>query len=244
MNCTACHNSFPVDSGDGELTLSGVPATYSPGTDYMLTIHLEDPDQIRWGFEMTVITEDGDEGGVLASLDSLTQVSGTPEDGDRDYIKHTLEGTQLDEEAGEWTIQWTAPAEGTGEVTFYLAGNAANGNFNNQGDYIYLLNQATSEAALGVDAPVAAVAPLLRAYPNPLRATRALQLTLDVAEPGALDIRVFDAGGREVLATRGSVDAGTHVVPLRVQDLAPGRYFVRAAWPGAAPQMVPVTLVR
>jgi len=244
-NCTVCHTSFPVNSGDGELTLSGVPADYSPGVDYTLTIDLVDPDQARWGFEMTVITDAGDEGGILTSLDSFTQVSGTGGDGDRDYIKHTFDGTQAGESAGQWTVEWTAPDEGTGMVTFYLAGNAANNNGNNQGDYIYTINQSAGEATVGVGAPVVSVAPLLRAFPNPLRAAASsLQLSLDVTSAGPLDVRVFDAGGREVLARRGAVEVGTQVVPLRVSDLAPGRYFVRAAWPGAAPQMVPVTLVR
>lgn len=243
-NCTVCHTSFPVNSGDGELTLSGVPTDYSPGVDYTLTIDIVDPEQMRWGFEMTVITDAGDEGGVLAALDGNTQVSGTGGDGDRDYVKHTFTGTQAGETAGQWTVQWTAPDEGTGMVTFYLAGNAANNNGNNQGDYIYTIDQTIGEATVGVGAPVVSVTPLLRAFPNPLRAASSLQLSLDVTRAGTLDLRVFDAGGREVLARRGVVDVGTQVVPLRVQDLAPGRYFVRATWPDAAPQMVPVTLVR
>jgi hypothetical protein len=64
------------------------------------------------------------------------------------YVNHTSAGTNLgDPNGNSWAFDWTAPGAGGGDVTFYLAGNAANGNFNNQGDYIYSHEMVASEAA-------------------------------------------------------------------------------------------------
>ena len=56
LNCTSCHSSFPVNSGNGTLTLLDAPVSYTPGETYLLTVRLEDPNQRRWGFEMTSIS--------------------------------------------------------------------------------------------------------------------------------------------------------------------------------------------
>ena len=44
----------------------------------------------------------------------------------------------------QWTFKWTAPTNDVGPITFYAAGNAANGDFSTSGDYIYT-QKATSE---------------------------------------------------------------------------------------------------
>ena len=42
-NCTACHSTFPLNSGSGMLSLAGLPASWQPGADYDLTLSLSDP---------------------------------------------------------------------------------------------------------------------------------------------------------------------------------------------------------
>ena len=59
-----------------------------------------------------------------------------------DYIKHTLAGTGN----SSWKVQWTAPSKAVaGPVTFYAAGNDANGDGSNQGDTIYTVTQTITE---------------------------------------------------------------------------------------------------
>jgi hypothetical protein len=140
-DCTACHASFPLNSGDGLLELVGLPSSYQSGQTYPLTVRLRDPGQQRWGFELTVL-DDADfyaQGGSLAVTDSAhTQLSEDYE-GTEDYLKHTLNGTYNGTPDGPvtWDFDWTAPDPGVSSVTFYVVGNAANGDFDSTGDYIY-----------------------------------------------------------------------------------------------------------
>jgi hypothetical protein len=121
--------------------LHGLPSSYQSGQTYPLTVRLRDPGQQRWGFELTVL-DDADfyaQGGSLAVTDSAhTQLSEDYE-GTEDYLKHTLNGTYNGTPDGPvtWDFDWTAPDPGVSSVTFYVVGNAANGDFDSTGDYIY-----------------------------------------------------------------------------------------------------------
>jgi len=236
-DCTVCHSNFPVNSGDGILSLEGVPAGYSPGASYLLTVRLTDPGQSRWGFEVTALDPDGNEGGVLVATSDSVQVSGDPSDGERDYLKHTLLGTRPGTASGRWLVGWDAPPVDVGPVTFYLAGNATNDNGSTAGDYVYTV-VATTDGTVGV-APVAAVAPTLRAIPNPLRAGR--EGVVLVGSRVGEWVQVFDASGRQLQAMR--IGSGPDAARITLGDLAPGRYFLRVESPGGRVRVAPVTLL-
>jgi hypothetical protein len=139
MNCTICHVDFEANSGDGLLELLGLPATYMPGANYPVTVRLRDPGQQRWGFELTSLAAGNNQAGSFALLDAIrTQISDNPGT-DPDYVKHTTTGTDFPTPDGpvSWTFTWTAPA--SGEATFYLAGNAADGTKDPGLDYIYTI---------------------------------------------------------------------------------------------------------
>src|SRR5262245_20108454 len=40
ITCVSCHNSFPLNSGPGALSLTGLPANYSPDQELALTLAL------------------------------------------------------------------------------------------------------------------------------------------------------------------------------------------------------------
>ena len=140
-NCTACHFDADVNSGDGALALLGLPFEYTPNQVYTLTLELSDPDQQRWGFEITVLDVDDvlAQGGQLIVTDAIdTQIS-EDSGGTVDYLKQTFDGTREGTIDGpvSWTFDWAAPDATQDGVTFYLAGNAGDGNFSLTGDYIY-----------------------------------------------------------------------------------------------------------
>lgn len=142
-NCTACHSSFPVNSGSGSLKLELVGATtYTSGTQYQIKVTLADPSAQRWGFELssrqansastaagTLALASPTETTLLAAnnVQYVTQTTQSGADG-------THQGTTG---STSWTVNWTAPNTSTGPVTFYVAGNAANGNSAPTGDRIY-----------------------------------------------------------------------------------------------------------
>src|SRR5215831_3924585 len=147
-DCTSCHDSFGVANvGAGRVTIGSDPGVYQPGQSYTLTVTVQDPKGHRWGFEMTAIDNSGAPAGTFSPLDSNTlTLSGGPALMGRQYIQHTDEGTFLGTTVGHtWQMRWTAPSSDIGTVRFFAAGNAANGDCTNQGDYIYTTT-ATSES--------------------------------------------------------------------------------------------------
>jgi glucose/arabinose dehydrogenase len=138
LDCSECHTT-PAQSA-GTLTLN-VPPHYSPGQTYDITVTHASADQtrIRWGFELTALDSADEKAGTLAPEDTFTQVrNGEGPFPSRQYIEHTLAGTFEGQHNGaSWTFKWTAPDTDVGPVTFYVAGNQANGDHNSSGDNIY-----------------------------------------------------------------------------------------------------------
>src|SRR5918911_819214 len=148
LDCSDCHTT-PAQSS-GTLTLS-VPDKYTPGQTYDITVtHASgDATRVRWGFQMTALDPADQKAGAFAPADDLTRVVGG--EGPfpaREYIEHTSKGTFPGQQNGaNWTFKWTAPTEDVGPVTFYLAGNQANGDGNSSGDNIYFtFKSATFQA--------------------------------------------------------------------------------------------------
>src|SRR5262249_61152745 len=99
-----------------------------------------------FGFRGMALTESGREAGTLIVTDSAR--TRTETGGGRTYIEHTFAGTAPSAtNQGSWTFRWRAPATGAGRVTFYAAGNAANGNFSPGGEFIYTTTGGTPTAA-------------------------------------------------------------------------------------------------
>ncbi len=192
--CTGCHSTFPLNSGTGSLNVTDL-SNWQPGQDYDLTVTVDDPDASRWGFSFTVLNEAGDSVGTLSALDGNTQ---TASSGSRDYAKQTSSGTQSGTTSqASWTMRWTAPAAGTGNVTLYMAGNAANGNGATSGDHIYADSFSWAEGtASPVPMPVLAGAELGTNYPNPFNPRTTL--VFELARAQEVQLAIYSVDGRLV----------------------------------------------
>ena len=144
-NCTACHNSFTVNSGTGNVRITGLPNNYRPNQQIPLTATLNQQGAVVFGFQTTAINNAGAQAGdyilpaqTPAQMQTITSaVSGFT----RKYVEHTSSGiipTVFDTKS--WSFTWKAPALQSGRVTFYISGNAANSDGSTQGDYIYTNN--------------------------------------------------------------------------------------------------------
>lgn len=108
-NCKQCHGGTTVPQ-DGIIT-SNIPFTgYSPGVQYNITVTLDGTG--KKGFE---VSPQDASGNLLGTLEAGT---GSKLVGGGKYITHTSGSNQNPK---EWTFLWTAPVQGTGEVTFYGA---------------------------------------------------------------------------------------------------------------------------
>lgn len=147
--CSACHNQFALNSGPGTLAMTGLPATYSANQEVAVTVMLTQPSRVRYGFEATALDDQGRKAGTLVVTDAArTQLKdGTGNFVGRQYIQHTLAGvTPSGADQNVWTFTWRAPAQSVGRVTFYVAGNGADGSGTNQGDYVYNINASVQPA--------------------------------------------------------------------------------------------------
>lgn len=138
-NQVGCHVGNPMNS-NGTLEILGVPETYTPATTYNLTVRLTSNATAgdvnrRWGFEVTAARLSDGQGTGSFIATGLRKVVGI---NSREYVTHNSASLQMSAASPvEWTFSWTSPATGEGSVGFYAAGNAANGNLLNAGDFIY-----------------------------------------------------------------------------------------------------------
>lgn len=139
-----CHADYELNSGPGKLQILGVPKVYQAGQSYPLTVKLQQKGQKRWGFQVTAIGDDSSKSGKITKYDEgLVQLDMDNVDGyERYYLNHTRNGTHRGTTDGpvSWEFTWEAPQDSTEKVTFYVAGNAANANRENSGDYIYQIS--------------------------------------------------------------------------------------------------------
>ncbi|HEX8335079.1 MAG TPA: choice-of-anchor V domain-containing protein, partial [Pyrinomonadaceae bacterium] len=160
LDCSDCH-TVPAQSG-GTLAL-GVPDRYTPGQTYDITVtHASaDPTRLRWGFQMTALDAADQKAGAFAPSDGHTRViNGEGPFPSREYVEHTSAGTFPGQQSGaNWSFKWTAPAEDVGPVTFYLAGNQADGDGSSAGDNIYFTFKSAAYQAPAPDFSVSLVQP-------------------------------------------------------------------------------------
>jgi hypothetical protein len=157
-NCTLCHTPANgrtnLDTPGGGVEILDLPAMYAPGVTYRMRVRLSSDSTAgaparRWGFQLTAVSAaDGTGAGTFGVRgsglgqpgDTLQIVDGDPIEPwpTRRYVEHVFDGVQQGASGPvEWSLDWTAPAEGTGTVRFFVAGNAANGSGEPGGDFIY-----------------------------------------------------------------------------------------------------------
>jgi hypothetical protein len=147
-NCTACHSDFPLNSGTGNISISGVPANYLPNQPISITVRTSQEDAVIYGFQMTAIDSLGRKVGTYTipaqTPAQLKTIEGIVGDNQREYIEHTVDGIIPTQPGSKsWTFTWNAPPQRVGKISFYAAGNAANSDANTTGDHIYTTSKST-----------------------------------------------------------------------------------------------------
>ncbi len=228
--CHTCHAEFEVNEGTGSVEIQG-PKVYEPGQVYTLAVVLDNTtepvgDDPVQGFQLSVQDADGNHIGELVITDAVnTRFSF----GDPVYVTHTTAGRFVD----TWEMQWIAPAEEVAPdlVTVYVAANAADGNGNVSGDYVYTAAAAIARKSSSAPPPAVAGAFVLRSlFPNPARDATRKELEMERELPTR--VVVHDGLGREVSSVDfGSLVPGAHVLPLALDGLSSGMYFARIVTP-------------
>lgn len=213
-DCTSCHSGTAVNQEFWISNPTLQTAGYEAGAEYQIFVVGVKEGATRFGFEATA--EDGSNnkvGTFAAGGLGQTQLtnSGTA-------VTHTTAGSfPIMDSTAAWFFTWTAPATTTGEITFYVAVNAANGNGANSGDQINLSSFSTSPS-VGISEPENSVEYAI--YPNP---TAGL-LNVKVAAMGIdNNIEILNLNGQ--LVYKSEID--NEQTKLDLSDLPKGIYFMR-----------------
>lgn len=142
---TGCHG-FNVNDGPGTLTLTGLPELgYALNEQYDVTVTLTQAQRALFGFEMTALDANGRAAGQWDNLEPqrIELFNNRVGANTRVYAGHRQAGTVPNgPNQSSWVLRWKAPATNIGRVTFYVVGNAANGNGATSGDFIYTINRS------------------------------------------------------------------------------------------------------
>lgn len=131
--CHTCHNTGPAPITVPGLITSGIPAAgYIPATTYTVTATITAAGHNRFGFEISPQDLNGNLMGSMNDLgtETIFQQAGV-------YITHSS-NSLLSNGSKSWQFEWTAPAAGAGNVTFYGAFNITNNDGSYTGDTIVL----------------------------------------------------------------------------------------------------------
>ncbi len=149
--CNSCHGGG--NNTGGAITLTGIPATFTHGQTYTLTLTFTlptKPSAVRAGFQIEAVdaVTDAVYGTLAAGADSREAFNTTgvlTHDGAKNF---TVSGTN---KTVSWTFDWTAPASGNNNnVKFYYVVNAANGNSGTNGDNIYSANKTVAAPTIAM----------------------------------------------------------------------------------------------
>ena len=223
-NCTLCHTGNPVVTDSPTITLTA-PSNYELNTTYPITVATSSIES-RQGFQLSVEDSSGSglKVGDLRDDGTNNQVFELAS-GRGEAITHTGPGAF----AFPWTFEWTSPATDIGPVTFYVALNEANGDFNSTEDQIHLKQ---SSATLSLDTTVFED---LKVYPNPSRDIVTIDLPSQLEND--TNVHVFDFLGKQILtkelgASSNTVDvsewqSAVYLMQITQEDARNTKRFVK-----------------
>lgn len=145
----------------GIIVTDSIPAAgYTPGMTYRIGVAGTSGTSSKFGFELAAENAANATAGTFASIDARTQIL------TNGHATHTNAGNSGVMGAFGWQLNWTAPAAGTGTVTFSAAVLVANNNGTNSGDATIINSRTVNEATTTTLTELGANNTKL--YPNPI----------------------------------------------------------------------------
>lgn len=185
-------NGLNLAIGTGNPTTALTSAfQYVPGTVYNIGFGINSSES-RFGFQLIPLkaSDNTMAGDVTATNNTNTSVATLA--GTRKYVGHKSASSNKN-----WVFRWTAPAAGTGAVTFYYAYNTANGNnLADAADNIYKSSLTITEAAGTGVADISTQVADLNIFPNPITANFALSFNL--LEANQVAAQLYNLNGQLV----------------------------------------------
>ena len=233
---SGCHAAPTQTPPNGDLTLNigtGNPTTalsgfvYTPGTVYNIAFSFQGLTSAThpfYGFQIVALNASNAQAGTMTVTSSTTtQVNTGAFTGTRQYMGHKTANS-----GHNWIFKWTAPAAGTGPVSFYYAYNKCDASSATptvaQGT-IYKGSVTTQEGPTGI-ADIADKVSELNIFPNPI--SNQFSMSFDLKEANPVSSQLYSIDGKLVKELINEKIENGHVVSqFDVQDLQSGIYMVR-----------------
>lgn len=242
--CAGCHSS--PGTGSVKLVVQGTsssPSTWAPGITQHLTVTIAETGKQAWGYQLSARDTANAQSGTLTATNanSVTQTASGVQ-----YVYQANAQTSTPD-AASYNFDWTPPATGSGNVTFYLVGVAGKNSS----------NDSTYKASYALTSGVTA-SPSLSVTPTALNFT----MTLGGSAPAAQTFQVTSSGAAVAITTSVGTTSGgswltatppggntpqTISVTANPAGLAVGTYkgtvAIASAGASNSPQLVGVTLI-
>ena len=217
QNCTFCHGYLPAGNLSGWIS-SNIPAEgYIAGETYTIAVSAIGIVAVRMGFQITAENQSEKVGTFIIKDPARTQLKGST------TVTHTLAGTQVTSLPASWSMDWIAPASGTGEIIFYTAVNQTNNDNSANNDLIYLSTLTASEASVGIDEHYDELT--LQISPNPFTTSTILSYTLE--RPKNIRFTVYNVQSKIVFTMQEKQDKGEQRIQWNAEGLTAGMYYFR-----------------
>ncbi len=222
-SCATCHSGgdFGTNVSVSLLKDGETITQYQPGETYTYRVTINASNNpSAFGFQtVALLGSDNTNAGQFGSPPSTTQVTTLDS---RQYFEHAARQT-----SGTIEIEWTAPAEGSGDVKIYAVANAVNNNSSTSGDSPAMLNEplTISEAVVSSIFNVDRLSVNLQLYPNPT--TDWLNMEVNGASTGAYQMQIIDISGKVLLRQDLDISEKQFVKGFSVSTFQPGQYFLR-----------------
>lgn len=221
---SGCHASVATQNSPFVMIdIGGGLTTYQAGQTYQITVTNSDSGS-KYGFEMVALDNTNSSVGTfIGNAAQHTNVS-TSSSNNRMYVRHfNAQATPV------YTFQWTAPSSGVGQITFYVASNAANGNGMGTGDKIHLKTAVLDFSTAIGDTPQQPEKANIIVYPNPVSGSD-ISVAYRLNETQDITLEVFDMSGK-LMETHnmGNLAVGEqqHNLSLDRSRYSAGNYMVR-----------------
>ncbi len=124
--CTNCHTGNNPNNFEGTLDVLGLPDQLEPNATYNLVIKANrtSGNPARAGFQMVALDTDNNNIGDFSNAGASSSIKNSS---GRNYVGHKPALRFEDKEEVSWTVDWTAPADASKEITFYINSIFGNG---------------------------------------------------------------------------------------------------------------------
>src|SRR5215471_20088731 len=145
LNCTACHRTFAPANSDARGSVAITSASYTLSVKQIIKVTVTHPEAARWGFQLTarLVSDETKPAGTFTGDDIVKVLC---DDGtaapcasasQTQFAEHSNAPRTATGAGFTFNVTWTPPATDVGDVIFYAAGNAADGNGAPTNDRIY-----------------------------------------------------------------------------------------------------------